>query len=133
MDRAQIAAWLVEDGWPVEVLGDQTLRSRVRAERRTFPFFVHLENTFLVVAIVPYARLPHDEERGARLMDRLLHLNREMNLAKLSIDEDGDVVLSVEWRLSHLDRSEVRDALDVLSFYAARHWDEIAELGDQGE
>ena len=124
----RIAGWLVEDGWPVEPLGPATLRSRIRAEKRKFSFFVRQEKSFLVLAIVPYLRLPAEEGTAELMMRRLLQLNREMNLAKLSVDEDGDVVLSVEWRLDNLDRSELRDALDVLSFYAARHHDELAAL-----
>jgi hypothetical protein len=128
MTRDEIAAWLVEDGWPVEPLGASTLRSRVRGDRRSFPFLVHLERAFLVVALVPYVRLPYDTDRADALMRRLLELNREMNFARLSVDEDGDVVLSVEWRLPDLSRSELRDAVDVLSFYALRHWDELSAL-----
>jgi hypothetical protein len=51
-----------------------------------------------------------------------------MNLAKFSVDEDGDVVLSVEYRRDDLDASEVRDALDVLSFYAEKHYPEIERV-----
>ena len=51
-----------------------------------------------------------------------------MNLAKFSIDEDDDVVLSVEYRLADLDPSEVRDAIDVVSFYADKYYDDVAKL-----
>ena len=37
-------------------------------------------------------------------------------------------VLSVEYRLEHLDPSEVRDAVDVLSFYADKYFGEIDRL-----
>ena len=73
----------------------------------------------MTFAVIPFARLP-DEERGDAMADRLLEINREMNMAKLSVDEDGDVVLSVEYPAENLDPSEVRDAVDVLSFYAEK-------------
>lgn len=47
---------------------------------------------------------------------------------QLSIDEDDDVVLSVEYRLAELDPSEVRDAVDVVSFYADKYYDEVGRL-----
>ncbi len=74
--------------------------------------------------MIPFARLPTDES-GDVLAERLLVINREMNMAKFSVDEDADVILSVEYPLDDLDPSEVRDALDVLSFYAEKYRAEI--------
>jgi hypothetical protein len=88
---------------------------------------VHLDlesPAYATVAVIPFARLPV-EEAGDALAERLLVLNREMNMAKFSVDEDGDVILSVEYPLAELDPSEVRDAVDVLSFYAEKYWPEV--------
>jgi hypothetical protein len=82
--------------------------------------------TYAPFAVIPFARLPA-EEGGDLVADRLLVLNREMNLAKFSVDEDGDVILSVEYPLADLDPSEVRDAVDVLSFYAEKYRAEIQD------
>jgi hypothetical protein len=82
--------------------------------------------TYATFAVIPFAKLP-DEDGGDLLVDRLLVLNREMNLAKFSVDEDGDVILSVEYPLADLDPSEVRDAVDVLSFYAEKYRAEIQD------
>ncbi len=125
-----IVAYMQGDGWPVEPLRDNTFRSSFRAEGRNFPFFVHAESVYLVLAVVPYLRLPAEEALAQHLMDRLLQLNRDMMLAKFSVDEDGDVVLSVEFPLAHLDATELRDALDVLTYYANCHWPELEALGD---
>ena len=46
----------------------------------------------------------------------------------MALDEDGDVILSVELPLTDLDASEIRDALDVLSVYAERHQGELRQL-----
>lgn len=130
MTFEDIVEYLRSDGWPVEPLREQTVRSSFRGEQRSYTFFVHAEAAYLVVAVVPYQRLPVDEDEAQRLMDRLLHLNNDMMFAKFSVDEDGDVVLSVEYPLAHLDKSELRDALDVLTFYADKHWPEIMALGE---
>lgn len=130
MTLDDIMAYMKADGWPIEPLREQTFRSSFRGEQRDFQFFVHAESVYLIIAVVPYQRLPVDEEQAQQLMERLLHLNREMMFAKFSVDEDGDVVLSVEYPLAHLDQSELRDALDVLTFYANRHWPEIQPLGE---
>jgi hypothetical protein len=133
----ELRACLEKDGWPVEVLSDVTLGSRFRAGDGVFPVFVHRERAegdrteYATFAVIPFARLPPDEG-GDALADRLLELNREMNMAKFSVDEDGDVVLSVEYPLADLDPSEVRDAIDVLSFYAEKYRAEIHAASERG-
>lgn len=126
----EIVAYMKADGWPVEPLQENTFRSSFRSEDRSFPFFVHAENVYLILAVVPYLRLPLDEEQAQQLMDRLLHLNGDMMFAKFSVDEDGDVVLSVEFPLAHLDVSELRDALDVLTYYANGQWALLRPMAD---
>jgi hypothetical protein len=123
----EVRACLEKDGWPVDVVSDVTLRSRFRSGDRIFPVYVHLEPGYVTFAVIPFSRLPEDES-GDVMADRLLALNREMNLAKLSVDEDGDVILSVEYPAADLDPSEVRDAVDVLSFYAEKYHAEVARL-----
>ena len=120
----EVRACLENDGWPVELVSEVTMRSRFRSGDRIFPVYVHLEPDYATFAVIPFARLP-DDESGDVLADRLLFLNREMNLAKFSVDEDGDVILSVEYPLADLDPSEVRDAIDVLSFYAEKYRAEV--------
>lgn len=136
MNFDEVRTCLEKDGWPVEVVSEVTMRSRFRAGERVFPLFVHLEAddrggaglTYATFAVIPFAHLPEDEA-GDALADRLLSINREMNLAKFSVDEDGDVILSVEYPLADLDPSEVRDAVDVLSFYAEKYRGELLVSG----
>ncbi len=146
----EVRACLEKDGWPVDVVSDVTMRSRFRSGDRIFPLFVHLEPvvlgetqtaadeptvsvppapTYATFAVIPFAKLPPDET-GDLLADRLLEFNREMNLAKFSVDEDGDVILSVEYPLRDLDPSEVRDAIDVLSFYAEKYRGEAPRVSE---
>jgi hypothetical protein len=128
MNFEQILEYLQANQWPVERLSGNSARSRFAGKTRSFPFFVHADTTYLTLLCVPYARLPGEESRANALMDRLLGINRELMLAKFAVDDDGDVVLSVEYPLGDLQASELRDALNVLSFYAEKHWDEVASM-----
>ena len=128
MNFEQIITYLQANGWPVERLGENTARSRFKGRARTFPFFVHADPTYMTLLCVPYARLPAEDARAKVLMDRLLHMNRDLNMAKFAVDDDGDVVLAVDYPLETLIESEVRDARDVMSFYADKHWEEVSEL-----
>ena len=127
----EVRAWLEKEGWPVEVISEVTIRSRFRAGERVFPLFVYREPLFITFAVIPFSRLPDDPYDAETLMKRLLKLNREINMAKFSIDEDGDVVLSVEYRIENLDESEVRDAVDVLAFYTEKHHGEVQSLSEE--
>ena len=122
----EIRVCLEKDGWPLEVLSESTARSRFRGEGRVFPVFVHCDGEFVTFAVIPYASLPQELDEADEVMKELLRFNRAINLAKFSVDEDGDIVLSVEYRLADLDPSEVRDAIDVLSFYAEKYSHEVA-------
>jgi hypothetical protein len=124
-----IRAILEEGGWPCHRIADDTFRSLFQGKHASFPFFVRIDPAgFVVFAIVPYLRSPEDPERAAALYTRLLELNQSLLMAKFSIDDDLDVVLSVEYAIPDLDRSEFDDALDVLSYYADRHYDELRAL-----
>jgi hypothetical protein len=131
MTPDEVRACLETDGWPVDVVSDATMRSRFRCGERIYPVLIHLDPEHVSFAVIPFARLPEDES-GDAMADRLLEINREMNMAKLSVDEDGDVVLSVEYPASDLDPSEVRDAIDVLSFYAEKYRVEVQALSVAG-
>lgn len=128
MEFADVRACLEKDGWPIEVVSDTTIRSRFRGGEGVLPLFVHREAEYMTFAVIPFFKLPKDEEEALVVVDRLLRWNRDMNMAKFSIDEDSDVVLSVEYRLEDLDPSEVRDAVDVLSFYAEKYRADLLTL-----
>lgn len=128
MKMHEVKACLVAEGWPVEVISESTLRSRFRSGTHVFQLLARSDESFVTFAVVPFARVPESPEDAELLLERLLRLNRELNLAKVSIDDDGDVVLSVEYRLANLDPSEIRDAVDVLSAYAEAHRAEVVAL-----
>jgi len=138
MDYATLKSCLEKDGWPIEPVSENTIRTMFRAAGRVFSLYLHLEPEpdappgpgaqFVTFAIFPFVRMPEEYEGVDVVARKLLKLNRDMNLAKFSVDEDGDVVLSVEYRRDDLDASEVRDALDVLSFYAEKHYPEIERV-----
>jgi hypothetical protein len=131
LDDESIRALLQAGGWPCDRINDDTWRSHFRGRHASFPFYVRVddERGFITFAIVPFLRSPDDATRAAALYERLLILNQSLLMAKFSIDDDLDVVLSVEYPTAELDKSEFDDALDVLSYYADRHYVELGELG----
>lgn len=127
-EAEKIEAFLREQGWPTTRLGPNTLRSSFRGASATLPLVIQFEDGWLKLVVLPIARLPADVTKAERLYERLLRLNGEIMLARFSLDEDGDVLLSVEFPASELDPSEIRDALDVLTYYAERHQPEVKAI-----
>ena len=118
-------------GWQFTRLTADTWRGHFRCQTgRSFPYLVRLdrEARWLTFAVVPFLRSPEDEARCAALYGRLLQLNQVLMMAKLSIDDDLDVVLSVDYPTEQLDESEFVDAMNALAYYADTHHGELADL-----
>lgn len=129
LDDSSIRELLQAGGWPCDRINDDTWRSHFRGRNVSCPFFVRVDSHgYVTFAIVPFVRSPEPTDAADRLYTRLLELNQSLLMAKFSIDDDLDVVLSVEYPTAELDASEFNDALDVLSYYADRHYDELHEL-----
>ncbi len=124
----KIEAFLSQQGWPVTRIAPSVLKSNFRGSHSAFPLAVQIEDSWIKLMVVPMARMPTDASKAEILYERLLRLNREIRLARFSLDEDGDVLLSVEFPGGELDPSEIKDALDVLSFYAEKHQPEIKRI-----
>ena len=127
-EAATVETFLKEQGWPVTELGPGTLRSSFRGNEATFPLVVQFEDGWVKLTVLPIARMPADATKAEKLYERLLRLNGEIMLARFSLDEDGDVLLSVEFPSQNMDQSEIRDALDVLTYYAEKHQAEIKSI-----
>src|SRR4051794_38831731 len=108
-EAATVEAFLREQGWPVTELGPGTLRSSFRGNDVTFPLVVQFEEGWVKLTVLPIARMPADATKAEKLYERLLRLNGEIMLARFSLDEDGDVLLSVEFPGSNMNPSEIRD------------------------
>lgn len=123
-----LEAILAAEGWPFERLDETTWRSGFQAPGlRKVRFFLRLTADWLFLTIVPFAVLPEEKEAEHALMRRLLELNRRITLAKFAI-EQRDIVLTVELPTQELTRSQIRDGLDALSVYAARHYPAVTEF-----
>jgi len=126
-----VEEYLQRDHWPFDRIDAGTWRSGFRGEVSSFRFFVRLSQHWIFFTIVPFLIAPKDAECQRRLYRRLLELNREINMAKFAIDEDEDVVLTVELPVEALENSEFKDALDALSYYADKHYLELLNLAQQ--
>jgi hypothetical protein len=127
-----VEEFLARDDWPFERIDPNTWRSGFRGDTNSFRFFIRLTENWIFFTIVPFVVAARSPQNEGKLHRRLLELNREINMAKFALDDDDDVVLTVELPVETLDFSEFKDALDALSFYADRYYLEVLNLA-QGQ
>ncbi len=121
-------------GWSYEYDPEsRTWHSGFRGKANNFNIFVHLTENWLIFSIAPLVNAPEESVCEQRLHKHLLQLNFIINMAKFSLDEDGDVVLTVELPTENLDYSEFADGLNALSYYADTHYLEILNVAQDPE
>ena len=128
IDRDNLADHLRSLGYTPTPIANDTWRAHLGAAGRSFPLLVRAHAGYVTFAIVPVFKTPEDSTRAAALYYELLRLNQVLMFAKFSIDDDLDVVLSVEYPLGTLDPSEVSDALAALAHYADVHYAHLSTL-----
>jgi hypothetical protein len=128
----RVEEYLQRDGWPFERVDGNTWRSGFRGDVNSFRFFLRLTENWIFFTIVPFVVAPRSEKAALDLYRHLLRLNREINMAKFAIDDDADVVLTVELPTENLDEAEFKDALDALSYYADKHYLDVLNLAHEG-
>ena len=104
-----------------------------QGDARSFSVLVHLTDDWIYFIISPYADKPVDDVCAGRLNHHLLRLNHAMNIAKFSIDSDGDVVLTVELPAQDVDYHQFAESLNALSYYADWYFDDITGLVTDAE
>jgi hypothetical protein len=124
----QLEDYLTRAGLRYERVDETTIGSAFRGQSASFPFFIRLTEDWIFFTITPFVGAPPNERALLPLYRRLLELNRTMNLAKFALDEDLDVLLTVELPTEDVSATELDDALNALSFYADAHYAEVKAL-----
>lgn len=116
-------------GWQFEYEpATMTWHTGFRGDSNNFNIVVQLTSNWLYFAINPLVNCPRDAECAGPLHHHLLRLNHIINMAKFSVDGEGDVVLTVELPTENLDYSEFADGLNALSYYADEHFVDILNV-----
>ncbi|MBK6846573.1 MAG: YbjN domain-containing protein [Proteobacteria bacterium] len=116
-------------GWQCDFDGETaTWVTGFRGKTANFNIMVHLTENWLYFIISPFANAPGTAVCEQRLCQYLLRLNHTINLAKFSVDSDGDVVLTVEIPTEGLTYSQFRDGLNAVSYYADCHYLDVLNL-----
>jgi hypothetical protein len=116
-------------GWQYDYDDEtQTWVTGFRGETSSFQVLVHLTDNWLYFIISPFVDGPRGATCLQRLHQYLLRLNHTVNMAKFSVDRDGDVVLTVELPTENLSYSQFCDGLNALSYYADEYYVDALNL-----
>ena len=112
-------------GWTYEQVNETDFRTSFRGDVAVFRIYVRVSGSWVYFSIAPFVLTTQDPKCELKLYKHLLKLNHEINMAKFTVDEDGDVLLTVELPSESLDYSEFSDALGALSYYADDNYAQI--------
>jgi hypothetical protein len=129
-----IESYFAQYGWAYEGLDDAHFVTGFDSDvDKVFSIYITLTPNWVYFAVSPFVQAPTDPACESKLYKHLLRLCHEVNLAKFSVDADGDVILTVELPRAGLDYSEFADALDALSYYTDEHYLAVRALATDRE
>ena len=124
-----IQSYFEQYGWSYEQPEDHRFLTGFKSDVIDhFSILVTLTPNWIYFAIAPFVQAPQHPECECKLYKHLLRLCQEINLAKFSVDSDGDVILAVELPIEDLNYNEFSDAMGSLSYYADETFGEVNAL-----
>lgn len=117
MEPADIERYFERYGWSYEKLDEATFRTGFRGQHGTFAALVRLTEHWVIFTINPYLR-PPEGGFGIATLRTLALGNHAINMAKLGIDPDGDVFLTVELPSEGFHYSHFADAMTAVTHFA---------------
>ena len=123
-----IQEYFQQYGWTFEPQGENDFLTGFRGDVSLYRIRIRLAEDWVYFTISPFIVAPQDPDCERKLYRHLLKLNHEMNMAKFTVDSDGDVVLTVELPSGSLDYGEFCDALGALAYYADDNYIQVFVL-----
>lgn len=125
---SNLAAYFEEAGWPAEQIEPDVWRCAFADEAgATYTLYALAAGEWVHLAVSPLLRVSW-EAGGERLLPALLRLNQEVRLARLALDEDGDINLLADLPTAHVSARFFAETLELLAFYTDRLAPELRGL-----
>lgn len=133
LEVEDIAAFFDTYGWQFDRPSEGLFRTGFLGDSGHYEIWIRVTEEWIYFTINPFFAAPEGEELGAHVLRLLLRANHDLNLAKLALDEDGDVLLAVELPRTGFSYSHFADALTALSHYADQWRPVFENLASQQE
>lgn len=109
---------LAQYGWTFESDGPNRWRTGFQGEQRFFPLSIKLSETCVSFEVKPLLDLEVDWQKSRALLRELLTLNARLQLVKLALHPDGDLVLACQVLTAGFDYEMLAHILGILGYYA---------------
>lgn len=113
-----IAEFFETYGWRFERPSEGLFRTGFQGDFGHYEIWIRVSEDWVYFTISPYFQAPEGEPISDVILALLLRANYDLNLAKFTLDEDGEVQLTVELPREGFSYSHFADALTALSHYA---------------
>lgn len=104
-------------GWSFERLDELTYRTGFRGQHGAFAALVRVTDHWVIFTINPYVEAP-EAGWGLASLRALALANQAINMAKIGLDQDGDVFMTVELPSEGFEYSHFSDAMTTVTHFA---------------
>src|SRR5438477_5533132 len=130
-ENTAITAEQVEDyfkqlDWPFTRQDEHSWSTGYKGDNAQFRFMVRVTDNWFYV-LVPFPAKIHADAAN-NFYKHILKLNYTMSMAKFSLDDDDDAMLSVELPNDNLQLGEFKDALQSACYYMDENYAELVKL-----
>jgi hypothetical protein len=133
LESDDVPGYFESYGWQYERQGAGLYRTGFLGDTGHYDIWVRVGQHWVYFTINPYVERPEERGHGGFTLRLLLEANHELNMAKFAVDDDGDVLLTVELPKDNLAYSHFADALTALSHYADAYKERFEEAITQDE
>lgn len=128
---ADLPSFFEQYEWSCEQVDEQIWRASFATEwEEDFDLYVASSEDWIHFAISPFTP-PPQPACAPQLHQTLLQLNQQIRLARLAIDEEGDVNLLADLPAASLDYPTFATAIDTLVHYTQRLGHELARTATE--
>ena len=119
LSPATIESYLTEYGWSFEPGSEErTWTTGFQGETRLYPMAIKLSHTCVSFEIRPLIDLRLDRARWPDLAHDLLELNNRLQLVKVGVSEDGEIVMACQVLAAGFDFEILTRVLGIIGYYA---------------
>ncbi len=113
-----VGEWLTRYGWNFEKVDDQLWMTGWQGDTKSFPLTVRINSTWVHFEVPHLVDFEVDFNIWPELSKKILELNNEVQMLKLSLDEEAKISLSGQIYCKNLDFHMFSETLGVIGYYA---------------
>jgi len=129
MDPNTLSDFFSSYGWRYERTGPGLYRTGFEGDTGAYTIWIRIHEHWIYFTINPFVSHSHIGKHAEKIYRQVLDNNHELNMAKFAVDDEGDILITVEFPREGFLYTHFADALTALSHYADAYWPKFEALG----